>query len=201
VGVARGTWVKTGAHLADGALDLALRIATLPLDGTETRAVIDPDCEGAVTPEQAVGAAEAGDLVVLLGEEAETAELVALAEAHGIDLVVLGLADVCPPGEPSPPELAEVLARMATTRTLGELWSVAADDGAPLVLDTVQDLQSMAVVAGDGVVSVLHQVSEEVVEEDVVPEWAKAPLGALILLGFLGLKIGLARLKRDETEA
>jgi len=201
VGVAKGTWLKVGAHLADLSLDLALRLSSLPLDGTETRAVVDPDCDGAVTAEEAVDGAEPGDLVLLVGEPAETAELVALAEAHGVDVVLLGLADVCPPGEPSPPELTDLLTRMASTRTLGELWAVAAKDGQPLVLDTVQDLESMAVVAGDGVVSVFHQVTEDVVEEELVPEWAKAPLGALILFGFLGLKFGLGRLKQREAES
>ncbi len=42
VGVAKGRWLKLGAHLADVSLGLALRISSLPLDGTETRAVIDP---------------------------------------------------------------------------------------------------------------------------------------------------------------
>jgi len=188
VGVADRIWVRVGAHVADVALDVALRVATMPLHGDEPRAVVDPDCDGSTTVGEAIASAEPGETLLLVGEasDLDDAALVELAMAHGVDVVLLGLAEVCPAGEPDAPQLGVVLARMAETHTLGELWAVAADDGAPLVLDQVEMASGQIVVAGAGIVSVFAMPDTPAEE---LPEWAKAILGALILAGFFGVKL------------
>ncbi len=93
--------------------------------------------------------------------------------------------------------------RLLLANTDGPSWSVASTEAAPLVLERARDLGDRLVLSGPGVVAV-HAVAPEATIElvadapaDDLPEWAKAALGGLVLVGFLGIKLALASRKRE----
>jgi len=205
-------WLRMGPSVADLGLELALRLSSAPVVTGATRsAAVDADCGEATSPPVAATAAEAlqasqpGDTVVLFAESPEqhAADAAELAERHGIDLVILGLAEVCPAGQPAPPSLTAVLQRVLATQTLGELWAVGTTEAAPRVFDEARQLGDRLVLTGPGVVAVhaVADVGDAVAgDDDELPEWVKAILGGCILLGFLAVK-GWWAARRDEGDA
>ena len=120
VSPARGVWLDVGSTLADAVLEVATSDLVRPPEVF--------GCEGAPAP-------SAGDLdgqvyVVLDGlSDAERAEWEQYADAHGVDLVVLGLSGVCEGGQLTPAGVAARQQALAAT-THAALWSLAAPSDA-----------------------------------------------------------------------
>lgn len=170
IGVGSRAWLSVDP-VARVALDATLKLATSPLTSPVGQVLaLDADCAEAAIPSvvgadrlsTAVEAAQPGETVLVLTDAPLPHDqvVVALALTHGIDLVVLGVDDVCVPaaehaaGAAHPVEA--LLAQIHEARTLGELWSVGRAE--PRVLELIQGSTTQLSLVGDGLVSTHSRV-------------------------------------------
>lgn len=190
VAVARNTWVRFGTDVGDA----ALQVATSVPDVTVT---VSGPC--GASPDEALAEADAGDTVLLLSHLDEPAWAAWRADAldRGIDLVVLGLDEVCDGVQPS--EQAHTLAEAATRApTTGDLWTLLDGPAPSLHLGDA----ALHLTAGDTTWAVhpAGSTSAEIPLE-VDDETAFAiGLTAIVLL-LVGVGVRLVRAVRPSREA
>ncbi|HHO49528.1 MAG TPA: hypothetical protein ENK18_01345 [Deltaproteobacteria bacterium] len=165
LGVGPRAWLEVG-RLERSALELVLQLASGPLiSPSGPIRVLDADCGGATDPalselsvathlDEIVGGAQPGEVVWVLAEaDPAPGEVAQLARDHGIDLVVLGIGEVCLPDHAVDQGLAPTLEEVHGARTLGQLWSVGRG-GASRVITRIEPDASQLGLIGEGLVSV-----------------------------------------------
>lgn len=187
-------WFRLGGEAVEAAVELAMR----PTEGRDV-VVADPDCTGAIEGARPVGdVGEAirgarGTLVVVTDRPLDPA-METLAVAHDLDLVVLGLADICPTDSPPLPE-AELCVRQAhAATTVGQLWAAGSTAAAPLVVSGVVRREDWLAVQGSGLIG-LHRVATALIEtsgSDDPPPWVIL-VSVVVGLGVLAIKFALSR--------
>jgi hypothetical protein len=162
--------------------------------GGTTVVVTDPDCEGQLGNVRVDSdlhdalEGQEGTVVVITESPLSPMELRKLASEHGLDLVQLGLAEVCAPAVAAPATLTDLIDRALLAPTVGDLWTLAQDDAAPLM---ASELHGWLVVSSQALAAAHRPVALPDADSDEPPLWFIL-LASLALLAFLAYKIRVA---------
>jgi hypothetical protein len=181
---APGLWLRTDRI----AFDLAVEVAQQAVSVSE---VLAPAGCGGVDPKAAIDAAAEGDLLVVLDDvdPADREAWLAYASAHGVDLVVLGIAEVCA-GDALSPTAAATAERAARATTVAEVWTSAGvfDLGA-----VAHALEDEALRLRGAAISAVHRgASEPAAAAATDVDSIEPPLALLAWATVAGLVIGVA---------
>jgi len=201
VGVGPDAWLR----LAESGLELGFRLASQPWRSSseQTLGLLPEGCGTETTSldteelrEELQGGA--GDVLIVAERDGDVlrgpggtipvAEILELAERHGIDAVVLGIDDACTTHEDGRTRALTLLTGLADAQTVGDVWTLLGTDAAPLVVDELEDFEGA--LRSSAASATLHMWSSvelpplpvEATDDDDPPAW-------FIALGVLGLAV------------
>ena len=146
--------------------------------------VVDADCEAVngarVAPDLEASVETAEGTVFVLTDRALGDDAIWLAQHHGIDLVVLGLDEVCPPDRPATPAAVQHVNDALSAKTYGELWAIGSNEAVVDLADLEGDwlhIRSAGLLA-------VHRVFDTASNPDEPPLWIY-PLAVVISIPIL----------------
>lgn len=172
--VGNNLWLRLGSE----ALERAVLLAASP--PVEVEVVTSGPC--GVEPLEAMQQAAPGQTVVVLDDldVTDRAAWVAYASAHQLDLVVLGLDEVCTADTPAP-AAQQAASRVSQAPTWADVWALAQGDLPEVAMvDGRLELRSGAALWS------IHPPVAEAPPPAEEPEWLKALGGFGILVVFTG---------------